>query len=320
MNQHRITPLTESGLLTALSVVLALAAIYLPVVGFLVVLLWPLPLVVLVVRHGLRYGVMAAAVAGLLVGILVEPLLALRLILAFGPAGIILGLAFRRRTSGVWAFGATLGAAILGQIMAVLLLLAVTNINPLTAQVDMLQSSFDTSLQLYADMGLDEEQLAKTKADIQEGIKMLSYLFPLVFILTGLLYAAVAYSTGSRVLRRLGHDVPQFPPFAEWRLPQAFLYLFGFALVGLYWGGTRQITLLYEISLNANVLAILAGLLQGMVLIHCLLRHYKVIIPLRIVVYVFVIMTPFLAQVTAMTGLIDMLFDYRRRFSARGKK
>ncbi|MBQ2088005.1 MAG: DUF2232 domain-containing protein, partial [Selenomonas sp.] len=81
-----------------------------------------------------------------------------------------------------------------------------------------------------------------------------------------------------------------------------------------------QITLLYEISLNANVLAILAGLLQGLVLIHCLLRHYKVIIPLRIVVYVFVIMNPFVAQVTAMTGLIDMLFDYRRRFSARGKK
>lgn len=320
MNQHRITPLTESGLLTALSVVLALAAVYLPLVGFLVVLLWPLPLVVLVVRHGLRYGVMAAVVAGLLVGMLVEPLLALRLVLAFGPAGIVLGLAFRRGVSGVAAFGATLAAAIAGQVMAVLLLLAVTDINPLTAQVEILQSSFDTSFKLYADMGMSEEQLAQTKADIQQGLQMLTYLFPLVFILTGLLYAVVAYATGSRVLRRLGHDVPQFPPFAEWRLPQAFLYLFGFALVGLYWGGTRQITLLYEISLNANVLAILAGLLQGVVLVHCLLRHYNVNIPLRIAVYVFIFMTPFLAQVTAMTGLIDMLFDYRRRFSAQGKK
>lgn len=320
MNQHRITPLTESGLLTALSVVLALAAVYLPLVGFLVVLLWPLPLVVLVVRHGWRYGVMAAVVAGLLVGMLVEPMLALRLVLAFGPAGIVLGLAFRRGVSGVWAFGSTLAAAILGQVMAVLLLLAVTDINPLSMQVEMLESSFDTSLQLYADVGMGEEQIAKTREEIQQGIQMLTYLFPLVFILTGLLYAVVAYSTGSRVLRRLGHDVPQFPPFAEWRLPQAFLYMFGFALVGLYWGGTRQITLLYEISLNANVLAIMAGLLQGLVLVHCLLRHYNVSVPLRIIVYVFIFMNPFVAQVTAMTGLIDMLFDYRRRFSAQGKK
>ena len=31
-------------------------------------------------------------------------------------------------------------------------------------------------------------------------------------------------------------------------------------------------------------------------------------------------MNPFLAQVTAMTGLIDMLFDYRQRFAARKQK
>lgn len=33
MTSHRITPLTESGLLSALTVILALAAVYLPVVG-----------------------------------------------------------------------------------------------------------------------------------------------------------------------------------------------------------------------------------------------------------------------------------------------
>ncbi len=51
MNQHRITPLTESGLLAALTVVLALAAVYLPVVGIVAALIWGLPLFVLVVRQ-----------------------------------------------------------------------------------------------------------------------------------------------------------------------------------------------------------------------------------------------------------------------------
>jgi hypothetical protein len=41
---------------------------------------------------------------------------------------------------------------------------------------------------------------------------------------------------------------------------------------------------------------------------------------LRIVFYVFILMNPFLAQVTAMTWLIDMLFDYRQRFAARKQK
>ena len=320
MNQHRITPLTESGLLTALSVVLALMAVYLPFIGFLLVLFWPLPLVVLVVRHGLRWGVMATVAAGILMGVLVEPMLSLRLVVAFAPAGLLLGWAFAKGLSGVRTFLLTLLAAIAGQAAAVGLLLLVTDVNPLVMQVEVLQSSFDSSLQLYEEMGVSGEELARTREDIEQGLKMLNYLFPLVFILMGLFYAVAAYVAGGKVLKRLGHRVSQFPPFHEWRLPQFFLYLFGFALVGLYWGGTREIAWLYQLSLNANVLAIMAGLLQGIVLVHCLLRHYKVSLFLRLVLYVFIIMNPFLAQVTAMTGLIDMLFDYRRRFTPRNQK
>ena len=320
MNQHRITPLTESGLLTALSVVLALMAVYLPFIGFLLVLFWPLPLVVLVVRHGLRWGVMATVAAGILMGVLVEPMLSLRLVVAFAPAGLLLGWAFAKGLSGVRTFLLTLLAAIAGQAAAVGLLLLVTDVNPLVMQVEVLQSSFDSSLQLYEEMGVSGEELARTREDIEQGLKMLNYLFPLVFILMGLFYAVAAYVAGGKVLKRLGHRVSQFPPFHEWRLPQFFLYLFGFALVGLYWGGTREIAWLYQLSLNANVLAIMAGLLQGIVLVHCLLRHYRVSLFLRLVLYVFIIMNPFLAQVTAMTGLIDMLFDYRRRFTPRNQK
>ena len=146
MNQHRITPLTESGLLTALSVVLALMAVYLPFIGFLLVLFWPLPLVVVVVRHGLRWGVMATVAAGILMGVLVEPMLSLRLVVAFAPAGLLLAWAFAKGLSGVRTFLLTLLAAIAGQAAAVGLLLLVTDVNPLVMQVEVLQSSFDSSL------------------------------------------------------------------------------------------------------------------------------------------------------------------------------
>lgn len=50
MISHRLTPLTESGILAALSVVLGLMAVFLPVLGVVAVFLWALPLLVLVVR------------------------------------------------------------------------------------------------------------------------------------------------------------------------------------------------------------------------------------------------------------------------------
>lgn len=306
--------------MTALSVVLALMSVYLPFIGFLLILLWPLPLLVLVVRHGMCWGIFAALAAGVLMGLIVEPLLALRLVVAFAPAGLLLGWAFTKRLSAVQSFLLTNMASFAGMVAAMGLWLFVMGVNPLTEQVNPLQSSVDTTLQLYEGMGMSEEALTKSREDIAQGLQMLNYLFPLVLIMMGMIYGSVAYIAGCKVLKRLGHDVPQLPPVHEWHLPQAFLYLFGFALVGLYWGGTRQIMWLYQISLNANALAIMAGLVQGLVLLHCLFRHFRVSLFLRIVFYVFILMNPFLGQVVAMTGLIDMIFDYRQRFSARNQK
>ncbi len=45
MVSNRLAPLTESGILAALSVVLGLMAVYLPVVGVIAVMIWALPLV-----------------------------------------------------------------------------------------------------------------------------------------------------------------------------------------------------------------------------------------------------------------------------------
>ena len=105
MTSHRITPLTESGLLSALTVILALAAVYLPVVGVVASLVWAIPVIVLVVRHGLRWGAMAVLVSGVIMALLIEPTISLRMVLSFGPTGLVLGYAFRRRWSGAQAFG-----------------------------------------------------------------------------------------------------------------------------------------------------------------------------------------------------------------------
>ncbi len=303
MNQHRITPMTESGLLAALTVILAMIAVYLPVLGMFAALIWSLPIVVLVVRHGLRWGIMAVLISGIIMALLIEPLLSLRMVIAFAPMGLLLGLGFRKGWPGAFA-----------------LVFAVTAVNPLNLQVDALQQSFDAVFNLYEEMGLDAKAIADGRQLVAEGMVMVQILIPLVVIMMGVIYTAIGYLAGVKVLRRLGHAVPQVLPFAQWRLPVFFLYLFGFAMVGIYWGGTRQIQPLYQLSMNANMLAIFAGLIQGLALTHCVLSHYRVSRLVRILLYVIVLTNGFLAQLVALTGLFDMLFDYRRRFSAQGKK
>ncbi|WP_455048363.1 YybS family protein [Mitsuokella sp.] len=317
MTSHRITPLTESGLLSALTVILAMAAAYLPVIGMVAALVWALPVVVLIVRHGLRWGVMSVLVSGVIMALLLEPMLSLRMVLSFGPTGLMLGYAFRHHWSGAHAFGMTLVASVAGKLLTFGLLFLVTSVNPLNMQMDVMQQSFDQTFAVYEQMGLDKNAIAASKAQISEAMTYLNLLLPFIVGVMGLLDAGVAYIVSSRVLRRLGETVPQLPPFAEWRLPQFFLYLLGFALVGIYWGGSREIQPLYQAAFNLNMVAMGAGVIQGLSLMSYAMDRFRVGRVMRMFFYAFVLLGGVLVQILAFTGLFDMLFDYRRRFGQK---
>lgn len=317
MTSHRITSLTESGLLSALTVILAMAAAYLPVIGMVAALVWALPVVVLIVRHGLRWGVMSVLVSGVIMALLLEPMLSLRMVLSFGPTGLMLGYAFRHHWSGAHAFGMTLVASVAGKLLTFGLLFLVTSVNPLNMQMDVMQQSFDQTFAVYEQMGLDKNAIAASKAQISEAMTYLNLLLPFIVGVMGLLDAGVAYIVSSRVLRRLGETVPQLPPFAEWRLPQFFLYLLGFALVGIYWGGSREIQPLYQAAFNLNMVAMGAGVIQGLSLMSYAMDRFRVGRVMRMFFYAFVLLGGVLVQILAFTGLFDMLFDYRRRFGQK---
>jgi len=319
MYQQRVTPLTESGLLAALLVVLGQAAVYLPVLGVVATLMWPLPVIVLVVRHGLRWGLMGLVVAGAAMSLLIEPTIAVRLVLAFGPTGLLLGYGFRQQWRGTLTFGAGLAGSIMAKLASLGFLFLLTGLNPFAGQMDLLQQSFEESFALYGQLGVPEQDIAASRDQIQTGLQAVALLLPLIIVIMGLLDTAVSYLLGTRVLRRLGHTVPVLPPFHEWRLPRAFVFLTGFALVGLYWGNSRELELLYELSVNILVCALLAGLVQGLALLSALMLHFRLSGFVRALIYTLIVINGLFLQIVALTGLFDMLFDYRRRL-VRGRK
>lgn len=319
MNRHGVTPLTESGLLAALTVVLALAAVYLPVIGVVATLIWSLPIIVLVVRHGIRFGLMAVIVSTIIMSLLIEPMFAARMALSFAPTGLAIGCGFRKNWSAVKSFTVSLIASVGGKALALILFFMLTAINPLDMQLELLKETFDETLNMYRTLGMSEQDIAASAEQIKNGIALVAMLLPLVVVLMGLLDAAIAFILGAKVLKRLGVAVNHFPPFAEWRLPQWILLLFGFALVGLYWGSSHSIDVLYTVSINVVVLSIFAGLIEGLSLVHVLMQRYQVRLVFRVIIYTILLLNGVFMQLIAMTGLLDMYFDYRRRL-ARVKK
>ena len=316
--EHRLTPLTEGGLLAALTVLMAVMAVYLPVIGLIAALLWPVPVIVLVVRHGLRVGLLATAVATAITAMLIEPMAALRMTIAFAPSGLALGCGYRRRWPAVHVFLAALIAAVFAKIAAIGLMLAVTGIDPFASQESMMEQALGTTTELYAMMGMGDVERVAVENMMKQTMELVKLLIPFTVILMGILDAALNFFIAGRVLRRLGESAPTLPPFEEWQLPRLFLLVFGFSLVGMYWGSTRNLGGLYQASLNAELLAVCAGLVQGVSLLWFAFGRYALSKPVRILISFVLFTNGFLLQVAAFAGLFDMAFDYRRRFGRKG--
>ena len=104
MTTTRVRPMVEGGILSAVAILFALISVYIPFIGAFINLIWPVPIILLGVRHGYKWSMMATAVAGILIAILVHPLHAVAVAIGFGMTGIVLGHCFRKHLSPVYGF------------------------------------------------------------------------------------------------------------------------------------------------------------------------------------------------------------------------
>ena len=71
MAEFKIKSTTEGGLLAAITVIMGLIAVYMPILGTIATLLWPMPIIILVVRHGLKSGVISIIAATIIMAALI---------------------------------------------------------------------------------------------------------------------------------------------------------------------------------------------------------------------------------------------------------
>src|SRR2546427_1918878 len=108
--------LTEGAILAALVAVLALAANYVPLVGLAANFLCPIPLAVLMIRHGLRVAALATVVAIAIGSAISGPVTGVLILLGFAPVGLAIGFGLRRQWSASTVVLITGGAGLLALV------------------------------------------------------------------------------------------------------------------------------------------------------------------------------------------------------------
>lgn len=214
--RHPTRGLTEGAILAALTAIIGAAGLLAPPVA---VLLAPLPIMLLVIRWGLRIAVLACIIAAAALFQFTGPLNAVSVVAMFAPLGLTLGWGVRRGFAAQWTVVAGSIAFMLASVAMLVVAGALMHQDVMgdfiTSQVKAMQMAMDVQRRLGAPAAQTEE-MRKMIAILPDFLRT---ALPVALALGALLWSYLCYTLARSVLRRVGHPLPGVPAILGWRLP-----------------------------------------------------------------------------------------------------
>lgn len=310
--------LVEGALFAVLTALLGLMGVYVPPLQLITNFVWTLPIIVLIIRNDMRVGIMATVIASLLLFLFSDPVSAAMLFLQFGALGITYGYFFKKQASaGKTLFYGTL-VALISTVVAMSFSFAVVGVKP-QEMFKSMEASITPTIEMYRQLGL----LAKLKASgmtetqlrdmLKAMVEMSKMLLPAGLVLAAMFSAFINFVMARFLLRKLAFQVPEMPPFTNWRLP--WYSIWGF-IVGL---SAILIAQYYNIvwlgNVGKNVLYVYFPFLFaiGLSVATYFFKSEKVLPMFKaIAIFFSIINIPVAIFIILTLGLFDPLTDYRR--------
>jgi uncharacterized protein YybS (DUF2232 family) len=224
--RHPTRGLTEGAILAALTVIVAAVGLIAPFVG---VLLAPLPIMLLVIRWGLRIGVLASVVAALLLLQFFGPVIATPIVAAFVTLGLALGWGVRRGLAAHLTIFVGAAAFFFVTTATFAIYAAALHQDPIGELIQIQVSASQTVASIQQRLGAPPQQIEEMRALWEPSCSehhcvaalmppVLRTVFPLILALGALISAYLCYTVARAILRRVGHELPGVPPLLAWRL------------------------------------------------------------------------------------------------------
>jgi len=309
--------IVEGAFLAAITAVLFIISIYIPLLGTLVSFLCPLPIIILCLRHSIKFAVIATFISGILVTTLAGPLQGLMVLLGFGILGLTLGFGIKKELplTDIIIIGSI--ASLISKGLILLIGFWILDLNAVLFDVEEIDKIIVQSLNFYSNMGLSPEQLATLKDSLTQTISMIKVAFPGMIILASIFDTILNYWVARLVLKRFGYKLANFPPFFSWRASKSFFWSYLLGMVLIILGTTYKIPLLNKIGINIQVLFAVVFLIYGLSLTGFILERFKIKNFLKWVIYILVCFQPFLSQIVVWAAMLDIWIDFRKLLLAR---
>ncbi len=298
----------------AVTVVLVLIGIYVPLLGLVSIFFSPVPITLLYLRHNRRTALLASIVAILVLILFTGPLSGFLQGAMVGMIGMTLGWGFKRDLPA-WAnvLAATIASAAWLAI-SMLLPYLIFRENPF----ELMERFFSQAFEAVSKMSQVQGSAQKNPLMALEQLKSnLRLLFPALLASGSAITGFLSFLAAQLVLRRMGHNVKPVPAFTEWRLPKPLFYVFLANMVLAVLTDKVDVPLVKPILLNLNMVLYWVFLVQGLSFAVYFLNRWNVARGLSVVLVAGLLL--FFPMVVVTAGLFDTVTDYRR-LSAKADK
>jgi uncharacterized protein YybS (DUF2232 family) len=299
--------LVESALLVAISTLFCVLDAYIPIFA----LVYPIPIVILVVRRGLRAGAWATVVTIAATSMFVGPFQGLLVFTKVGIIGITLAQCIRSRfsPSKTLAITAVAVAVSMAFTVGVNLLLGGFGINEIW---DMMQQSMDSAIEFYRRMGIAEAEISRMEAYLSQITEAAKIVLPASLFMVVVTVAGFNYLVARLILSRLGYKMVELKPFSKWRLSwhYGWGYVAGLILASI--GQVAAVTLVSNIGTNVMSVFGMVFLVQGAAVAWYFFDKYKLLPVAKWLIMIFIVLNPTLLQILSWAGVLDAWLDFRK--------
>lgn len=278
-----------------------------------IIMIYPALFIVLGIRQGLIYGATTLAISTLAIGFMVDISSGLFMLVAFGPLTISIIYTIKNRKKPIEVLSISTLIFLISLMAIILITGDIEGVSIIAQLKDVFYQVMDMQLEMLDEYQLTNFELFKLRSNLESNFINFLYTVPSIIMITSLIISYLNYLISSLILRRLGYGVVFIPRFSRFKLPRNVIPGIGIMFLATIFLGSLEIFNFEAVVINLYTLGYMVFFLQGLSVIDYKLIQKKIGIIFRLfIVGTIIILSSFIGGIIAITGILDVLLDFRK--------
>lgn len=306
---NKTNGITEAAIITAIMTILVIVGnLMFPVI----ILLYPIPFIILGVRHKTQYNIYSILISSILIGVLMDIFTGVFIFLEFGLLSIIITYMINRKYKPQQILIGSSIVTLVSTLLSLSIIEYITGVSFLSQINTFLADNLQFQLNILKDMDISSYEMSFIKDALMATVEYIIIIIPASLIIVSVFIVYINYWMATAILKRLGFKTVDIPMFSNFRLPSNIIM--GSIVILAAASVIRYMKLFYyeTIFINTFLLISFVFFIQGLSVVVFLVNRGKMNRIVKIILIILIIINVPLSLVVSIIGLLDVGIDFRR--------